>query len=145
LQKLWYKSVAHSLFESTYIWITHIFCIYNRVKINSRYFISLTNKSINFRLFHACIYGAKCQIYKQCQRYTGLFIRHIIRLFQLIFSARTVIFSQNKSANSVFQPAYQHSRTGPTSYINDVTACMLPAGTKICPGISYDACLDVRC
>jgi hypothetical protein len=71
LQKLWYRSVAHSLFESTYVWITHIFCIYNRVKINSRYFISLTNKSINFRLFHACIHGAKCQIYKQHQRYTS--------------------------------------------------------------------------
>jgi hypothetical protein len=29
------------------------------------------------------------------------------------FSAGTVFFSYNKSANSVFQPAYQHSRTGP--------------------------------
>jgi hypothetical protein len=42
-----------------------------------------------------------------------LFIRLIIRPFQLLFLARTVFFSHNKSANSVFQPAYQHSRTGP--------------------------------
>jgi hypothetical protein len=42
-----------------------------------------------------------------------LFIRLIIRLFQLVFSAGTVFFSHNKSANSVFQPAYQHSRTAP--------------------------------
>jgi hypothetical protein len=29
------------------------------------------------------------------------------------FSAGTIFFSHNKSANSVFQPAYQHSRTAP--------------------------------
>jgi hypothetical protein len=40
-----------------------------------------------------------------------LIIQLIIRLFQLVFSAKTVFFSHNKSANSVFQPAYQHSRT----------------------------------
>jgi hypothetical protein len=38
-----------------------------------------------------------------------LFIRLIICLFQLIFSDRTVFFSHNKLANSVFQPAYQYS------------------------------------
>jgi ABC-type multidrug transport system fused ATPase/permease subunit len=43
----------------------------------------------------------------------ALFIRLIIRLFQLVFSVRTVFFSHNKSANSVFQLAYQHSQTGP--------------------------------
>jgi hypothetical protein len=43
----------------------------------------------------------------------ALFIRLIIRLFQLIFLIGTVFFSHNKSANSVFQPAYQHSRTTP--------------------------------
>jgi hypothetical protein len=37
----------------------------------------------------------------------------IIHLFQLVFSAEIVFFSHNKSANSVFQPAYQHSRTAP--------------------------------
>jgi hypothetical protein len=42
-----------------------------------------------------------------------LFIRLIIRHFQLIFSVRTVFFSHNKSVNSVFQPAYQHSRMAP--------------------------------
>jgi hypothetical protein len=36
----------------------------------------------------------------------------IIRFFQLVFSAEIVFFSHNKSANVVFQPAYQHSRTG---------------------------------
>jgi hypothetical protein len=40
-----------------------------------------------------------------------MFIRLIIRLFQLVFSAEIVFFSHNKSANSVFQPAYQYSRT----------------------------------
>jgi hypothetical protein len=45
---------------------------------------------------------------------SALFIRLIIRLFQLVFLAGTVFFSHNKSANSVFQPAYQHSRTAPS-------------------------------
>jgi hypothetical protein len=44
---------------------------------------------------------------------TKALFRLIIRTFQLIFSAGTVFFSHKKSANSVFQPAYQHSRTGP--------------------------------
>jgi hypothetical protein len=39
----------------------------------------------------------------------ALFIRLTIRLSQLVFSAGTVFFSHNKSVNSVFQPAYQHS------------------------------------
>jgi hypothetical protein len=43
----------------------------------------------------------------------ALFIRLIIRLFQLVFLVGTVFFSHNKSANSVFQPAYQYSRTAP--------------------------------
>jgi hypothetical protein len=47
------------------------------------------------------------------QRTMALFIRLIIRLFQLIFSVGTMFFSHNKSVNSVFQLAYQHSRTGP--------------------------------
>jgi hypothetical protein len=41
----------------------------------------------------------------------ALFIWLIIRLIQLVFSARTVFFSHKKSANSVFQPAYNSSRT----------------------------------
>jgi hypothetical protein len=45
----------------------------------------------------------------------GLFIWLIIRLIQLVFSAETVFFSHKKSANSVFQPAYNSSRTAPTS------------------------------
>jgi hypothetical protein len=45
----------------------------------------------------------------------SLFTWLIIRLFQLVFSARTVFFSHDKSVNSVFQPAYQPSRTGPAS------------------------------
>jgi hypothetical protein len=50
-----------------------------------------------------------------CQPLMVLFIRLIIRIFQLVFSAGTVFFSHNQSANGVFQPAYQHSRTGPIS------------------------------
>jgi hypothetical protein len=45
----------------------------------------------------------------------------IIRLFQLVFSAGTVFFSHNKSASSVFQPAYQPSRTGPMDTLVLVT------------------------
>jgi hypothetical protein len=43
----------------------------------------------------------------------ALFIWLIIRLFQFVFLAGTIFFSHIKSTNSVFQPAYQHSRTGP--------------------------------
>jgi hypothetical protein len=43
----------------------------------------------------------------------ALFIWLIIRLIQLVFSARTVFFSHKKSANSVFQPAYNSSRMRP--------------------------------
>jgi hypothetical protein len=43
----------------------------------------------------------------------ALFIWLIIRFIQLIFSAGTVFFSHKKSASSVFQPAYNSSRTGP--------------------------------
>jgi hypothetical protein len=39
----------------------------------------------------------------------ALFIRLIICLIQLVFSAGTVFFSHKKSANSVFQPAYNSS------------------------------------
>jgi hypothetical protein len=45
----------------------------------------------------------------------ALFIWLIIRLIQLVFSAETVFFSHKKSANSVFQPAYNSSRTAPKS------------------------------
>jgi hypothetical protein len=44
---------------------------------------------------------------------TALFIWLIICLIQLVFSAETVFFSHKKSANSVFQPAYNSSRTAP--------------------------------
>jgi hypothetical protein len=33
--------------------------------------------------------------------------------FSAYFSVRIVFFSHNKSANSVFQPTYQHSQTAP--------------------------------
>jgi hypothetical protein len=45
----------------------------------------------------------------------SLFTRLIIRLFQLVFLAEIVFFSHNKSANSIFQPAYQPNRMGPKS------------------------------
>jgi hypothetical protein len=53
---------------------------------------------------------------------TVLFIRLIIRLFQLVFSVGTVFFSHNISANSVFQLAYQHSRTAPTSVHEEINS-----------------------
>jgi hypothetical protein len=43
----------------------------------------------------------------------ALFIWLIIRLIQLVFSAGTVFFFHKKSAISVFQPAYNSSRTAP--------------------------------
>jgi hypothetical protein len=43
-----------------------------------------------------------------------LFIWLIIHLIRLVFSAGTVFFSHKKSANGVFQPAYNSSRTGPS-------------------------------
>jgi hypothetical protein len=46
-------------------------------------------------------------------RTKAMFIWLIIRLIQLVFSAKTVFFSHKKSANSVFQPAYNSSRTAP--------------------------------
>jgi hypothetical protein len=46
-----------------------------------------------------------------------MFTRFIIRLFQLVFSAEIVFFSYNKSVNSVFQPVYQHNRTGPIAWV----------------------------
>jgi hypothetical protein len=48
--------------------------------------------------------------------------------FQFVFSAGTIFFSHNKSTNSVFQPAYQHSRTGPFSPADTTTA---PEAKKI--------------
>jgi hypothetical protein len=50
---------------------------------------------------------------KKSTETAALFIRLIIRTFQLVFLAETVFFSHNKSANSIFQSAYQHSRTEP--------------------------------
>jgi hypothetical protein len=48
-----------------------------------------------------------------------LFIRLIICLFQLVFSVRTVFFSQKKKSDeTIFQPAYQHSRMPPLNIEN---------------------------
>jgi hypothetical protein len=56
------------------------------------------------------------KILAHATHFKALLIWLIIRLFQLVFSAGTIFFFHNKSANSVFQPAYQHSRTGPKFY-----------------------------
>jgi hypothetical protein len=48
-----------------------------------------------------------------------MFIWLIIRLIQLVFSAGIVFFSHEKSANSVFQPAYNSSRTAPKPLMNN--------------------------
>jgi hypothetical protein len=42
----------------------------------------------------------------------------IIRTFQLVFSAGTVFFSQNKSANSTFSHGFLAKRTGSYSIYN---------------------------
>jgi hypothetical protein len=51
----------------------------------------------------------------------AMFIWLIIRLFQLVFSAATLFFSHKKSANSVFQPAYNSSRTAPKGVLGSRT------------------------
>jgi hypothetical protein len=45
------------------------------------------------------------------------------------YSAGTVFFSHKKSANSVFQPAYNSSRTGPLFIVGRNLVCTL-AGTN---------------
>jgi hypothetical protein len=72
-------------------------------------FVSL---SISFEI-DSCIYAKGQSSESKGREPVALFIRLIIRTFQLDFLAGTVFFSHNKSAISVFQPAYQHSRTGP--------------------------------
>jgi hypothetical protein len=57
------------------------------------------------------ILGQFRSLFQQVEMF--LFIWLIICTFQLVFSAGIVFFSHNKLANSVFQPAYQRSRTGP--------------------------------
>jgi hypothetical protein len=51
----------------------------------------------------------------------ALLIWLIIRLIQLVFSTGTVFFSHKKSANSVFQLAYNSSRTAPEKQKQFVT------------------------
>jgi hypothetical protein len=48
-----------------------------------------------------------------CPKSIALFACLIICTFQLIFSARTVFFSHNKSANSTFSHDFSAKRTGP--------------------------------
>jgi hypothetical protein len=55
--------------------------------------------------------------FEQVKQSKAMFIRLIIRHFQLVFLVGTVFFSHNKSVNSIFQPGYQHSRTGPKPYL----------------------------
>jgi hypothetical protein len=54
-----------------------------------------------------------------------VFIWLIIRLIQLVFLAGTVFFSQKKSVNSVFQPAYNSSRTAPELLLDVARAACL--------------------
>jgi hypothetical protein len=52
----------------------------------------------------------------------------------LCFSTGTIFFSHNKSANSIFQPAYQHSRTG--LYFGRFTFAGMNAETFLCWNVS---------
>jgi hypothetical protein len=61
---------------------------------------------------------------------TTLFIWLIIRFIQLVFSARTIFFSQKKSVNSVFQPAYNFSRTAPMSFYTEKKGIVTPTYLK---------------
>jgi hypothetical protein len=65
---------------------------------------------------HVCLTSLYLRTANRCSASTSaLFIWLIIRLIRLVFSAGTIFFSHKKSANSVFQPAYNSSRTGPIS------------------------------
>jgi hypothetical protein len=79
------------------------------LKINDKHLASF---GIKIYLDQA-MFSSACLKYGMDQTTLAPFIRLIIRLFQLVFSTETVFFSRNKSANSIFQPAYQHSRTEP--------------------------------
>jgi hypothetical protein len=46
-----------------------------------------------------------------------LFIRLIIRTFQLVFSVETIFFSHNKSTNGIFQPTYQYKPVSLLSFV----------------------------
>ena len=45
--------------------------------------------------------------------FMALFASLIIRTFQLVFSAKTVFLSHNKSVGTVFQLVFSARRTGP--------------------------------
>jgi hypothetical protein len=59
----------------------------------------------------------------------SLFTRLIIRLFQLVFSAKTVFFSHNKSANSVFQPNGAYITIMMAYYIGEDQLASIPSIT----------------
>jgi hypothetical protein len=74
-----------------------------------------------------CTQQAACQHRRQPRwpsverdcKVKALFIWLIIRLIQLVFSAGKVFFSHKKSVNSVFQLAYNSSRTAPNPSVGD--------------------------
>jgi hypothetical protein len=78
------------------------------------------HKSLDGKHDHLCFVDQALALFHFIKHTMALFIRLIIRLFQLVFSAETVFFSHNKSANSVFQPVYQHSRTEPIACTMDL-------------------------
>jgi hypothetical protein len=69
-------------------------------------------------LFHIILLHTLSVLLRESSRDSNVVLEKTLLInhtFQLVFSAKTVFFSHNKSANSVFQPAYEHSRTGPLS------------------------------
>jgi hypothetical protein len=64
----------------------------------------------------------------------ALFACLIIRIFQLVFSARIVFFSHNKSANSSFSHSFSAKRTGSVSNPFSSLAGILLRNVAFCPG-----------
>jgi hypothetical protein len=78
---------------------------------------------------HGTAVGCSCSI--SC---AGLSMTSLFVFLSLFFFSRNSIFSHNKSANGVFQPAYQSSQTGPTSNLRLRGACELAS----CGGEKFD-------
>jgi hypothetical protein len=72
----------------------------------------------------------------------ALFIWLIIRLIQLVFSGRTIFFSHEKSVNSVFQPAYNSSRTAPLPQFGH---CLVAAQLVAATSVVFPLLVVLRC
>ena len=74
------------------------------------------------------ILGEESNLYMHDENVTHtkiMFASLIIRTFQLLFSARTVFFSHNKSIGTVFQLVFSAKRTEPLLVLYVYSLCSL--------------------